>query len=73
MADLYDWERSVRDKDGEKVVIGLRDLKMYVDVQQKNRLAIFTPAETAEFAAIVAEAAAEVARRAQASETGMLG
>jgi len=63
VGDLYPWERSVRDKDGDKVVIGLRDLQMYVDVQQRGRLGIFTVAEAAEFAEITAAAAAELARR----------
>ena len=63
MGDLYPWERSVSDKDGDKVVIGLRDLQMYVDVQQENQLGILTAAQAAEFAGIVAEGAAELARR----------
>jgi hypothetical protein len=70
MALLYDWERPVRDKDGDGGVLGLRDDQVYLDVHQEHGLLIFTPEGFAEFLSAGTEALTEAARRAQAGLPG---
>lgn len=39
---LYEWEREVTDRDGDREVFGLRGDLVFVDCEQENGLLVFT-------------------------------
>lgn len=61
---MYEWQREVADRDGDREVFGLRGDLVFVDCEQENGLLVFTLEGFAQFLEAAHRAFAEASLRA---------